>query len=102
MEKEFNLSEERETTKQILSNVYNDEVERRIIELCFANVENEDKEFIKRLKEEISNINKKLDLHNVDECECCEKNWKCVYEILEIIDEFAGDKLKEIENENEK
>ena len=52
------------------------------------------KEFIRLLKEEIININKKLDLHNVDECECCEKNWKSIYESLEIIDKLAGEKLK--------
>ena len=51
------------------------------------------KEFIKMLKEEGSDVNKHLDLHNVDECECCEKNWKCVYEILEIIDKLAGKSL---------
>jgi hypothetical protein len=43
-------------------------------------------EFKEELKEKASNVNKTLDLHNVDECECCEKNWKCVYEILQIID----------------
>ena len=49
-------------------------------------------EKIKKLKEEASNVNKKLGLHNVDECECCEKNWKCVYEILELIDKIMRGK----------
>jgi hypothetical protein len=53
------------------------------------------KEFIRLLKEKAGNVNKKLGLHNVDECECCEKNWECVYEILELIDKLAGDKLYE-------
>jgi len=50
-------------------------------------------EFIRLLKEEISDINKHMDLHNVDECDCCEKNWKSIYESLEIIDKLAGSKL---------
>ena len=52
------------------------------------------KEFIKRVKEEISDINKHMDLHNVDECDCCEKNWASIYRALEIIDKNAGEKLK--------
>lgn len=49
----------------------------------------------KRLEGEISDINKRLDLHNVDECECCEKNWKSIYECLEIIDKLFLEELGE-------
>jgi len=67
---------------------------------AFYNEETEDdlfnavKEIIKKMKKEICDVNKRLDLHNVDECECCEKNWESVYNILEIIDKFAGEDLK--------
>jgi len=66
---------------------------------AFYNEETEDdlfnnlKEIIKQMKKEIFDVNKKLDLHNVDECECCEKNWKCVYEIVQIIDKFLEEDL---------
>jgi hypothetical protein len=49
------------------------------------------KKVLHDLKEEIIDVNKHLDLHNVDECECCEKNWKCVNEILQLIKDRFGE-----------
>jgi len=52
------------------------------------------KKFIKKLKEEVDEYRKKrFQIHNVDECDCCEKNLNNIFKILEKIDKLAGDKL---------
>jgi hypothetical protein len=90
MTTEFNLSKSRALVKQILQGVYTGSENHRIIELIFANVETQDKEFIRLLKEEfcypnegICKLCKKETFVNMD-CDCFE----CV------IDKLAGDKLK--------
>ena len=99
MKEEFNLSEKIKQLDEMielkeLNADFSSISERQLIGV-YEELKKDIKEFIKRLEEKASNVNKHLGLHNVDECECCEKNWKCVYEILEIIDELAGDKLVE-------
>ena len=47
IKEEFNLSKSRELVKQILQGVYTGSENHRIIELIFANVETQDKEFIR-------------------------------------------------------
>jgi len=52
IKEEFNLSKSREIVKQILQGVYTGSENHRIIELIFANVETQDKEFIRLFKKE--------------------------------------------------
>jgi vacuolar-type H+-ATPase subunit I/STV1 len=56
MEKTQTLSDSRKIVKQILKGVYTETNELRKIDLIFGNVETQDKEFIRLVKEEISPI----------------------------------------------
>ncbi len=67
MDKEFNLSEERNK----LYNLFKSEEYKAVVRDVLREVEKQDKEFIKRLK-------KKADLDKID---------------CEIVDKLAGDKL---------
>ena len=89
MTTEFNLSKSRELLKQILQGVYTESENHRIIELIFENVETQDKEFIRLLKE------------NIDDY-CKLNQYKSISQqgIFNGIDKLAGDKL--IENSEEK
>ena len=77
---EFNLSNNREVVKNILKGVYTGTQNSRIIDLIFSNVESQDKEFIRLLKEELQKY------------ECSECLIKEV--MLKEIDKLAGEKLK--------
>jgi hypothetical protein len=71
--------------ENFVENVYNESDDHRIIDIIFDNVETQDKEFIRLLKEEMRK--------ELNDSFGNESNWINWHE--EIIDKLAGDKLKE-------
>jgi prefoldin subunit 5 len=61
-------------------------------EKCPYYLEEDVKEAVRRLKEEVDN-HKKSHIHIVDECDCCERNVENLFDILDKIDKIFGDKL---------
>jgi hypothetical protein len=81
MTKEPTLSDCRRILGQILVSQYTKPNERRIVELILGNVETQDKDFIRKLKQRVENS---IYPDNFD-----------INDLFEIIDELAGKSLVE-------